>query len=138
MSERNTVSSMGGRAMPRIANASGSRCDSARLYTAGRSLRRVRSPEAPKMTMMLGSGFDMPAELCAQRRQHPLRERVIAARTEAREERRGDRLRGHRFLDRGDDRPAALTRVGDTNGEPIEHGILRERDAGQVRQPRSV
>src|SRR6266404_251053 len=42
-------------ATPRISNSRDSRFAFARLYSAGMSLRRVRSPAAPKITIMQGS-----------------------------------------------------------------------------------
>src|SRR5215210_2583841 len=44
------------REIPTTANSSGSRRWAARSYRAGTSLREVRSPEAPKITMTPGSG----------------------------------------------------------------------------------
>src|ERR1051326_5003143 len=92
---------MGGRATPTIANSSGRWPCSERLKMAGSSLCRVRSPDAPKITKTHGSArrFDMAAELRAQRRQDLFREGVIAARAEADVERRGEDVRGNRFLD---------------------------------------
>src|ERR687896_385283 len=94
--------SIGGRARPRIANCSGRWPDSARLYIAGSSLRRVRSPDAPKMTRTQGSarGLDMAAELRAERRQDLFGERVILARAEAFEQPRGEPAGGHRLFNR--------------------------------------
>src|SRR6266545_4112517 len=46
---------MGRRAKPTKANSRDSNCARARLYRAGISFRRVRSPEAPKITITHGS-----------------------------------------------------------------------------------
>src|SRR5215213_2881667 len=53
------------REMPTTANSSGSLLWAARSYRAGTSLRAVRSPEAPKMTMIPGSGTR--GSLCSSR-----------------------------------------------------------------------
>ena len=45
------------RATPTTAKSSGTRPDWPNWYSAGNSLRLVRSPEAPKMTAMQGSGI---------------------------------------------------------------------------------
>src|SRR5215218_4479445 len=54
------------REMPTTANSSGSLLWEARSYRAGTSLRAVRSPEAPKITMTPGSGTR--GSLCSSRR----------------------------------------------------------------------
>src|SRR5215213_11834774 len=53
------------REMPTTANSSGSLLWEARSYRAGTSLRAVRSPEAPKITMTPGSGTR--GSLCSSR-----------------------------------------------------------------------
>src|SRR6266576_3189008 len=56
MRSRNSSSVSGLRAMPTTAKRSGSSRRKASEYSAGKSLRCVRSPDAPKMTRMQGSG----------------------------------------------------------------------------------
>ena len=53
---------MGVRAKPMMAKRRARQFCAARPYSAGTSLRRARSPEAPKMTMVQGSAGEM--ELC--------------------------------------------------------------------------
>src|SRR6266576_1840959 len=57
MRSRNSSSVSGLRAMPTTAKRSGSSRRKASEYSAGNSLRFVRSPDAPKMTRMQGSGI---------------------------------------------------------------------------------
>src|SRR5581483_2524084 len=106
------------RAAPTTAKLSGSSRRYVRAYSAGRSFFAVRSPDAPKMTRMQGSGrrrtwrpsssgfcsstgatsvatsalrqHGVPAELVAQRRVHLRGERLVLPRGEAREERGRD------------------------------------------------
>src|SRR5919107_4746788 len=54
------------REIPTTANSSGNLRWAARSYRAGTSLRAVRSPEAPKITMTPGSGTR--GSLCSSRR----------------------------------------------------------------------
>src|SRR5918994_5523392 len=54
------------REIPTTANSSGSRLWAARSYRAGTSLRAVKSPDAPKITMTPGSGTR--GSLCSSRR----------------------------------------------------------------------
>src|SRR5215204_6991057 len=54
------------REIPTTANSSGSRLWAARSYRAGTSLRAVKSPEAPKITMTPGSGTR--GSLCSSRK----------------------------------------------------------------------
>src|SRR5260370_41744974 len=75
------------------------------------SLRCVRSPDAPKMTRANGSSaYGMATELVAERGEQPVRERIVAPRAEAREERGGDGGRRHRLVDGVFHRPPALAR----------------------------
>src|SRR5688572_297997 len=135
---RYAASSIAGRATPRMANPPGRWPDSMRLYTAGSSLRRVRSPDAPKMTRTQPSAaFDMAAELRPQRRQHLFRERVVASRSEPRVQRRGEDVGGHRFFDGGGHCPASLARIVDAPFEALELRVLAERPGRQVQQPRA-
>src|ERR1700722_1873829 len=53
----------GRRATPTTENSSGNRFDCSRWKSAGKSLRLVRSPEAPKITTAVGSGIR--SALCA-------------------------------------------------------------------------
>src|SRR5579883_3042118 len=103
------------------------------------SLRLVRSPDAPKMTMRQGPGleigrsaaaswgagsfwrsmsasrllFRVAAEFLAHRRKDAVGEIGLPSRREALEERRADHGRGHALVDGRQRRPAALARVGD-------------------------
>src|SRR5260370_16009718 len=73
------------------------------------SLRCVRSPDAPKMTSANGSSaYGMATELVAERGEQPVRERIVAPRAEAREERGGDGGRRPRLVARVLHRPPAL------------------------------
>src|SRR5690242_5720650 len=60
ISSRNSWLVLGRRAKPMTQNSGGSRWPSSRLYSAGSSLRWGRSPLAPKMTMLQGSGMRSP------------------------------------------------------------------------------
>src|SRR5687767_15894866 len=98
-----------------------------RLQRAGTSLRRVRSPEAPKMTSENGSSANgMTTELVAEGGQQPVRERVLAPRAEAREEGGRDRGRRHRLLDGVLDGPAALAGVLDVRLQMLEPRVRSE------------
>src|SRR3989338_1357832 len=95
------------------------------------SFRRVRSPEAPKMISANGSSADgMAPEGVAERDEQPVGEGVLAARAEAREERRRDRGRGHGLLDRVLDGPAALAGVLDPRRERGERRLARGGGGG--------
>src|SRR5687768_14751886 len=99
-----------------------------RLQRAGTSLRRVRSPEAPKMTSENGSSsYGMATELVAEGGEQPVREGVVTARAEPREEGGRDGRRRHGFLDGVLDRPAAFAGVLDVGLEVLEGGIGLER-----------
>src|SRR5437879_248947 len=106
---------------------------------AGRSFPRVRSPDAPKITKTHGSALrlDMTAELRAQRRQELFAEGVIAARAKARVERRRQHIGGDFLLDGRIDRPASFTRVRNLSDERLELRIARQRQRGEVQQPRA-
>src|SRR5688572_28296660 len=135
---RYAASSIAGRATPRMAKPPGRWPDSMRLYTAGRSFRRVRSPDAPKMTRTQPSAaLDMAAELRPQRRQQFFREGVVAARPEPRVQRGGERVGRHLFLDGCRHGPAPLARVGDASLEALEVRIFTERARRQIQQPRA-
>ena len=56
MALRNSSVDIGLRAVPSTAKRSGSMCLVAKAYSAGKSLRLVRSPDAPKITSTHGSG----------------------------------------------------------------------------------
>src|SRR3990170_2710465 len=100
------------------------------------SLRRVRSPDAPKMISANGSSADgMAPERLAEGGEQPVGERVLAPRAEAREERRGDRGRGDRLLDGVLDRPPALAGVLHPGLEPGERRVGAERVGGQLEEP---
>src|SRR5215212_8302849 len=111
---------------------------------AGSSLRRARSPVAPKMTSVVGwtgrrsrpslSGLawdsavalmslprdGVPAELRAQRREHAVGEVAVAAAVEPRVEGGGDDRRRHVLVHRVLDRPAPLPRVVGVRGQAGE------------------
>src|SRR6185503_21092354 len=106
---RNASSVSPVRAVPRMLNGSGSVRAAYRLHRAGMSLRRVRSPEAPKMTSENGSSaYGMATELVTEGGQQPVREGVVPPGAEAREERGGDGGRRHRLLHGVLDGPAPL------------------------------
>src|SRR5688500_1387142 len=97
------------------------------------SLRRVRSPDAPKITIATGSSVDgMASERIAQCRQQPVGERRLPSGAEAREERTGDHGRGHGLLHGILDRPASLARILHPCLEPVKLWILGERVCRQV------
>src|SRR6266550_1642421 len=104
---------------------------------AGSSLLRVRSPDAPKITKTHGSALrlDMTAELRAQGRQQLFAEGVIAARAEARVERRGQHVGGDLFLDRGVHGPASFARIRNVADERLQLRIARQRQRREVEQP---
>src|SRR5690242_3325604 len=87
----------------------------------------------------LGSSLllHVTAELEPQRGEHAVLELGLAARLEAREQRRGEHVGGYGLVDRGVERPAPLARVGDMTSEAIELGRARERTRGEVEQPRA-
>src|SRR5260370_38975491 len=100
------------------------------------SLRCVRSPDAPKMTRANGSSaYGMATELVAERGEQPVRERIVAPRAEAREERGGDGGRRHRLVDGVFHRPPALARVLDIRLEVVQLRIGRPRRPPQREQP---
>src|SRR4051794_22410736 len=130
----------------------------------GRSLRRARSPLAPKSTMTWSSGvgiasawgpavsravgppkgasdsatgraLHVAAELLAHRREDLAGEVGLPTRGEALEERGGEHAGGHALLDRRLDRPPALARVGHVAGEALELRGLREGGREEVEQP---
>src|SRR5215210_5190118 len=168
VSSRKSSAPFSRRATPTSLKRSGSAPSCARLYSAGSSLRCARSPVAPKITSVVGgtgsrsrpsvSGFSpaaervstairsapgraldrVAAELVAQRRQHPVRVVALPARVEARVQRGGDDRRRDVVVDRVDDRPTALARVGDMSPQALEVVALRgERVLGQLAQPRA-
>src|ERR1019366_1495374 len=148
------------RPMPTTAKRGGSRPSTCRLYSAGSSLRCARSPVPPKITSVTGSAASgcarpalkrsnsdsdivlrvrflhgVSAELVAQRGEHALAERVVAARSEACEERRGQRGHRHRAIDPLVERPASFAGVLDVRLERLELGILLEGARRQFEEP---
>src|SRR5262249_12086448 len=102
------------------------------------SLRCVRSPDAPKMTSENGSSvYGMAPELVAERGEQPVREGIVAARAEAREERRGDRRRRHRLFDGVLDGPTPFAGIVHVRAEIVELGIGGQRGRRQLEQPRA-
>src|SRR4051794_37842861 len=81
--------------------------------------------------------LEVPAEGEAHRRQDLVRELVLVARGEAREQRRGQPRRRHALVDRRVRRPAALARVRHPARELLELRALDERGRGEVEQPRA-
>src|SRR5436309_10031204 len=127
------------------------------------SLRFVRSPVAPKITMAhggagrafdssvlsnvslatgevmastLGGVLDVAAELVAHGREHLVTEGVILAGAETIEQRRGEDVDRHRLLDGGLERPPPFARVLDLARELRKLGALGEGARRQVEQPR--
>src|SRR4051794_18585234 len=74
----------------------------------------------------------VPAELVAHRGDRLHRRAVVLARGEAREQRRGDDVHGHRVVDRGLDGPAALTGVVGVPRDLVEVRVLLDRRDQQV------
>src|SRR2546426_3380265 len=70
--------------------------------------------------------LDVTAELVTHRRQDPLRERVLLARSEPGEQRGREHVHGHALLDRRDQRPASFPRILDDAGEVGEARVLYE------------
>src|SRR3989441_4305656 len=79
--------------------------------------------------------LDVAAELVAHRREHLLREGVLPARAEAREEGGGEDVAGNGFLERRHDRPAPLAGVRDDAGVGREGRVLGERLRREVQEP---
>src|SRR5215471_7360616 len=141
------------RATPTTAKFWLSNLSCARLYNEGTSKRRVRSPEAPKMTRTHGSlglagalpsscttvsasgslivssllaasgARNMPAELVTHGRQDLLSVCVLLTRPEARIERRRQHIGRHRFLDGGHNGPTAFARILHETGIARQIGI---------------
>src|SRR5262245_64490006 len=102
------------------------------------SLRCVRSPDAPKMTSENGSSvYGMTPELVAESGQQPVRERIVAARAEAREERSGDGRRRYRFFHGVLDGPAPFARVVHVRPQIVELRIGGEGSRRQLEEPRA-
>src|SRR3990172_8496265 len=125
------------------------------------SLRALRSPVPPKMTMALGSGTRarrsparrgftavavavplllldrVAAELVPESGRDLHREGVVLPRGEAREERVGEDGRGNVVRDGLEDGPAALAGIGDVALDPLEvAALLLERPLGELEEPR--
>src|SRR3984893_16350398 len=79
--------------------------------------------------------LDAPAEAEARGRQHPFPEGVLLPRAEPCIERRGEQVRGDRFLDRCLDGPATLAGILDEAGELLQLRILRQRGGAEIEQP---
>src|SRR4051794_6755886 len=62
----------------------------------------------PPLALAAGRPLEVSAELVTHRRQHLFGEGVLHARAEARVQRRRQHIGGHRLLDGGQYRPAAL------------------------------
>src|ERR1700742_4869829 len=84
----------------------------------------------------LGRMLDVAAELVAHRGEHLVAEGVLLARAEAVEERRGENVDGHGFLDGGLHRPPPLAGIFHGTGELFQIGAFGERARRQVEQPR--
>ena len=80
--------------------------------------------------------LDVAAEGEAHRRQQAVLEIGLAAGGEAGEQRGGEDVGRHAFLDRRFDRPASFARIRDAAGECRQVGTLAERGSGQIEQPR--
>src|SRR6516225_6226894 len=109
-------------------------------FRARRAISRRKKPIFPcrqgNRTENLPSRFlDVPAELVAHRRQHPVREVRLAARAEALIERRRQDMRRYRLVDRGLDRPAPFTRIRDAPCETRKDRVFGESARGQIQKP---
>src|SRR3974377_1024646 len=83
-----------------------------------------------------GGSLAVPAELEPHRRKQAVGELALAPRAEPLVERcREDRHR-HRLVDRGGDRPASLTGVGDAAGEVLPRRAVVQCLCGAVEGPR--
>src|SRR5262245_40649866 len=114
------------------------------LYSDGKTFLWARSPDAPKNTRASeGTGLDaisvlllvVAAELLAHGREDAIGEVGLTARREPLVQRRREHRSRHPLVDRGEDRPAALARVGDASLEVGELGRLTERVRGEVEEP---
>src|SRR6185437_1882629 len=76
------------------------------------------------------------AELEAHGRHHAVGELRLAARREALADGGGEDRRGYALVDRGLERPAPLTRIGDVTREVAQLGVAREGRCREVEQPR--
>src|SRR5438270_14082002 len=99
---------------------------------------------APPSWSSLPSGFRlrvahdrMAAKLIAHHRQQAIPKRVLHPAAEAGEQRLRDDRHGHRLVDRGLYRPAALTGVLDPALDARKLRILREAAGDEVQQPRA-
>src|SRR5882724_7336919 len=81
--------------------------------------------------------LEMTAEFVAHRRQQLVGILLLAARAEAREQRRADDRSGNPLVDRRLKRPTTLARVGDPAMEVGQIGVLAQRAGSQVQQPRA-
>src|ERR1700687_4519784 len=136
-------------AKPMMANCLESRLPAARLQSAGMSLRLVKSPVAPKMTMTQGDAtgfvfawfmrsfwsgflFGVTAELKAHSRQNFGGEFTFASRQKALIERFAQHGSGGAGFNGGENGPAAFAGIGDAAGETVERGLLEKRNSGKV------
>src|SRR5215475_7300615 len=152
---------------PMTANCSDSSPSRARLVSAGRSLRLVRSPLAPKMIMTHGDAlwgtsrsfrfailafrrprpvrsahrlllfFHVPAKLEAHGGKDLAGEVVLAARGEALVQRSAQHRRRGGGLDGRKKRPAALAGVRNPARKALQRGLLQQGNGGKVEKPRS-
>src|SRR5262252_5181282 len=144
------------RATPTTAKFWLSNLSCARLYNEGINKRRVRSPEAPKMTRTHGSlglvgmlpsscmtvsasgslivfpplaasrAFNMPAELVTHGRQDLLSIGVLLTRPEARIERCRQHIGRHSFLDSRHNAPTAFAGILYETGIARQTGIFNQ------------
>src|SRR6266702_1976521 len=123
-----------------IATPWGSSPSENRCQNAGRSLRRVRSPDAPKMTMAWGSGgfsamalapllrlHGVAAELVAERGDHLGSVGLVLPGGEPQEQRQRGDGGGHVLVHGGEDRPSPLARVLHVPLDAVQAGVLLER-----------
>src|SRR5262245_1235604 len=149
-------------ATPTTAKFWGSNLSCARLYNEGTSKRRVRSPEAPKMTRTQGSpwraevvpsscmavaasaslivspplaasgALDMAAELVTHGRQDLLSVRVLLPRPKARIERCRENIGRDSFFDSRHDSPTAFAGILHKTGIARQTGIFNHGHGSQI------
>src|SRR5262249_45559953 len=101
----------------------------------GSGVRGRRKPSRSGLSLFIDRLDGVPAELVAEGGVHLRGERLVLARRESREEGERDRRCRNGFVDRLEDRPAALARVLDVAADLLEVVILLECEHEQVEEP---
>src|SRR5262245_40446391 len=107
-----------------------------RAKSAGSSLRRARSPDAPKMISVNGSSTDgMAPKGAPERGEHAIGEGVLAARPEPREQGCGDGGGRYGLFHGVGDRPPPFAGVLHPGTNLGQLGIGSEHVGAQLQQP---